>query len=222
MRRSVGRRLRDAGPPDAPSSDRSPAPGHLPVDELLRAVALRARTGARSVTACSPRRRSRRAWPRRWPIPTRRCRQDRNPAILEGVEESHQPRASHPGPNDSSSHHVSPPATSVRTKRIELEAPGRPHTRIPGYAQDRLGSRRRGPPADASGGRPGRIGRGPVRTRLRRAPAHSRRLAGRRAAGHHRDRPVGELSRGRRDSPSPPRTRSSRERHRPRPTSRCA
>jgi hypothetical protein len=27
----------------------------------------------------------------------------------------------------------------VRTKRIELRAPGRPHTRIPGYAQDRLG-----------------------------------------------------------------------------------
>lgn len=28
---------------------------------------------------------------------------------------------------------------TVRTKRIELQAPGRPHTRIPGYAQNRVG-----------------------------------------------------------------------------------
>jgi nitrile hydratase beta subunit len=63
---------------------------------------------------------------------------DRNPEILTAVM-GLITKGLPPGPE----HLAQPPrftsGDTVRTKRIELEAPGRPHTRIPGYAQGRVG-----------------------------------------------------------------------------------
>ena len=67
------------------------------------------------------------------PIP-----QDRNPAILEGVRGLIS-QGVPPGPERLEQPPRFTRGDVVRTKRIELRAPGRPHTRIPGYAQDRLG-----------------------------------------------------------------------------------
>ena len=67
------------------------------------------------------------------PIP-----EDRNPAILEGVRGLISQGVS-PGPERLEQPPRFTRGDVVRTKRIELRAPGRPHTRIPGYAQDRLG-----------------------------------------------------------------------------------
>jgi nitrile hydratase beta subunit len=64
--------------------------------------------------------------------------QDRNPEILEGVRgflDVGMPL----GPEQLSQPPRFARGDIVRTKRIELEAPGWPHTRMPGYAQERVG-----------------------------------------------------------------------------------
>jgi nitrile hydratase len=63
---------------------------------------------------------------------------DRNPEILEGIR-----GFLNVGIPLGPERLAQPPRFAsgdiVRTKRIELEAPGRPHTRMPGYAQERRG-----------------------------------------------------------------------------------
>lgn len=64
--------------------------------------------------------------------------QDRNPEILEGVRGLIAKGVSL-GPDQLGQPPRFTAGDIVRTKRIELRAPGRPHTRIPGYAQGRAG-----------------------------------------------------------------------------------
>jgi nitrile hydratase beta subunit len=64
--------------------------------------------------------------------------QDRNPEILEGIQGFLDKGMLH-GPEQLAQPPRFAPGDIVRTKRIELQAPGRPHTRMPGYAQERLG-----------------------------------------------------------------------------------
>jgi nitrile hydratase subunit beta len=64
--------------------------------------------------------------------------QDRNPEILAGVVGFVTDGVPH-GPEHLAQPPRFAPGDAVRTKRIVLESPGRPHTRLPGYAQERLG-----------------------------------------------------------------------------------
>jgi nitrile hydratase subunit beta len=64
--------------------------------------------------------------------------QDRNPAILEGVRGLIS-QGVPTGPERLEQPPRFAAGDVVRTKRIELQASGRTHTRIPGYAQDRQG-----------------------------------------------------------------------------------